>query len=483
MPREAFLGLDVGGTGAKAGIFDLRGRCLGSGRVRYQPRTWPDGRVEIPIGVIEEAARGAVRQAARGVRARMVALSVSSQGQTFVSLDDRGRPLHPAIIWYDGRAKAEAAEMARRGVPIETISSAAKVLWLRARDGTRMARARRHLLLPDYLAYRLTGRAVTDPTTAFSGGWVGVDPMAYDASRLAATGVSREALAEIQWPGTPIGPVLPEMARRWGISEGAMLVAGTNDQFAGALGAGNVEPGVLSVTTGTCLALVTLAAKLPDPPPPGLLHGLFPVKPWLFALTYSRTAGIAFDGFRRDFLGGATPSDADRRAARVPAGSGGVIALPDFEGMVSPEPNPWARGAFLGLGLHHRPLHLYRALLESLCFALRENVEFMAGLGLRPGVTRAIGGRAESAFWVQMEADVLGSPVEQVAVTEAATLGAAVLAAAGVGAFASVAEAAKAFYRCRRIFEPRPSVAAVYAPIYQRFRALRRAVHGAAPFD
>lgn len=478
MKRDAFLGVDVGGTGAKAGVYDLRGRPLGNARVGYAPRVWPDGRVEIPVRVIEEAARSAARKAIAASRARIVGLCVSSQGQTFVSLDDRGRALHPAILWYDGRAKAQADALAARGVRVEAISSAAKILWLQGRDPSRMARARQHLLLPDYLSFRLTGRAVTDPITASSSGLVGDEALAYSAEKLSATAIPVDRLAAIQASGTPIGTVLPAAARAWGLAPGALLVTGTNDQFAGAIGAGNTAPGILSVTTGTCLALVTLAESLPVPPPPGLLHGAFPVKPYRYALAYARTAGVLFDWFRSNFCPQLDLDDLDRLAARVPPGPGNPVALPDFEGVVSPSPAARARGAFLNLGLPHGTPHLFRALRESVAFVFRENVEFLERLGLRAGVVRAIGGGAGSGFLVQLKADVLGRPIEVPVVREAATLGAAMLAATGCGAFGSVDSAAKALYRARRVFEPRRQAVSLYAPLYERFLSLRRGVHG-----
>ncbi|MCC7518297.1 MAG: hypothetical protein IT578_03830 [Verrucomicrobiae bacterium] len=477
MKREAFLGLDVGGTGAKAGVYDLRGRLLGFARAGYVPQSWIDGRAEIPIGKIEDAARGAVRRAVRQARARVLGMSVSSQGQTFVSLDERGRPLHPAILWYDGRAKEQARRLTERGAPMDSIASAAKILWLRERHPERMKKARRHLLLPDYLAFRLTGRAVTDPMTAGTSGLARPDGAAYLPEKLEAAGLRDNQFAEIQWPGLAIGAVLPELARAWGLPSGVTLVTGTNDQLAGALGAGNVAPGVLSVTIGTCLALVTLAERLPDPPPPGLLSGPFPVRPYRFALPYARTAGVLFDWFQRVFCPGKGLEELDRLAARVTPSSFGPVALPDFEGVVSPEPNPWARGAFLNLGLPHGAAEMFRALRESVVFAFRENVEFLERLGLRPPVIRVVGGGARSLLMLQLMADVAGRPIEVPVVTEAATLGAAMLAATGCRFFGSMADAAKELSRTGKTVAPRPEAVAAYAPLFARFLELRRGVH------
>src|SRR5690349_5324422 len=107
----AFLGLDIGGTGAKAAVFDREGRPLGLGHATYAPLPSTDGHAEIPINLIYEAAREATRQAARASRAHVSALSIATQGQTFVVLDQDDQPLHPAILWYDSRAGVEAEQL------------------------------------------------------------------------------------------------------------------------------------------------------------------------------------------------------------------------------------------------------------------------------------------------------------------------------------------------------------------------------------
>ena len=116
MKAEAYLGLDIGGTGAKAGVFDRKGRMLGFSRQAYQPHISARGHADIAIAIIYEAARKTVLEAVAQSGARIMAMAVVSQGQTFVSLDDRDQPLHPAIIWYDGRAQKEAAELRKREI-------------------------------------------------------------------------------------------------------------------------------------------------------------------------------------------------------------------------------------------------------------------------------------------------------------------------------------------------------------------------------
>jgi len=482
----AYLGLDVGGTGAKAGVFDAAGRRLGQGHVTYVPSVSPEGHAEISIERIYEAARDAARQAVAEAGVPVAALAISSQGQTFVSLDASDRPLHPAILWYDSRASKEAEELRARvaslGAPelargITAIAVAPKIRWLRRYCPKAMERARRYLLLPDYLNYRLTGEAVTDPSTASSTGLYAYDLPDYPPAALAAAEIDRAQVARIQPSGTSVGRVRPEMAAEWGLSPETLVGVGTNDQYAGALGVGNCRPGILSETTGTCLALVTLARRLPEPMPPGLLGGRFPIPEYYFALAYSKTAGLVLEWFRRVLASGKSMAELDAMAAGVLPGSRGVVMLHHFDGMVSPRPNPGARGAFLGLSLSHTAADLYRSILESIAFSLRENLELLGDVGLRVDVIRAIGGGARSDLWLQMKADLCGLPVERPEVTEAATLGSAMLAATGAGRYASLAEASDRCYRAARTFAPNGRAQQQYQEAYAAYRDACERLH------
>ncbi len=479
MLAAAFLGLDIGGSGAKAGVFDTAGQLLGFGRVPYHEMSDTSKVSDNSIESLYIAARDAARQAIRAAGVRPVALSVASMGQTFVTLDESDRPLHPAILWYDARAGQKAHQLNERlaqagntSAPlpfIDAIATVSKIVWLQARFPDVMRRARRYLTAPDYLAYRLTGEAVTDPNTASSTGFYVEDAPDYDARVLSVAGVEAGQLARIRPSGAPIAPVRPDQADEWGLAPGALFVAGANDQYAGALGAGNCRPGIVTETTGTCLALVTLAERLPLLPP-GLLGGRFPIQRYQFALAYAKTAGLVLDWFRAQFYPDKTLADLEALAAVVPIGSRGVTVLPHFDGVLSPQPHPNARGAFVNLTLAHTLPDLYRAVLESIAFSLRENIELLRATGFTIEIARSIGGGARSDLWLQIKADVTGLPIEQPAVTEAATLGAAMLAAVGRGVFASLEESSAVLYHAQRTFEPDAARHAQYEPAYRAYR-------------
>jgi xylulokinase len=194
-----------------------------------------EGYVEIPIDQIYSATREAAVSAIRESGARIATLSISSQGQTFVSLDEHDEPLHSAILWYDARASEQAdrlrhslqsANLPKVMPGVAPISTAPKIMWLREHFPGLMACAKRHLLLPNYLAYRLTGRAVTDPSTASSTALYVKDTEDYCPEALAAAEICQAALAEIQKPGQPIGRVLPKSAEQWGLDADTMVVTG-----------------------------------------------------------------------------------------------------------------------------------------------------------------------------------------------------------------------------------------------------------------
>ncbi|MFB3902518.1 MAG: FGGY-family carbohydrate kinase [Acidobacteriota bacterium] len=479
--KPAYLGLDVGGTGAKAGVFDREGRLLGFAQRGYTQATGEAGQAELPIEVIYQACRDASREAVNAAGAEILALSVSSQGQTFVSVDESGRPLHPAIIWYDSRAGEQARRMnetiRQSGSPdgrldVSPVSTAPKILWLFENRPEVKNRARRFFLLPDYISHRLTGKAVFDPVIASTTGFYDESRGEYFQAALDAAGVESGQMSLVRQAGSRIGNILKGPAAEWALSEKTVMAVGTNDQLAGALGAGNCRPGIGSETTGTCLALITLAGVISRPLPPGLITGPFPIPGFRFVLAYCKTAGLVLEWFRRELAGGTALAELDRLAAGVPPGSRGVTVLPHFDGMISPTPDPGSRGVFFNLNLSHSRVDMYRAILESLAFSLRENLELTESQGLPLETLRSIGGGARSDLWLQIKADVCGRPIEVPVVREAAVLGAAMLAAAGYGEFESVPESSERLYHVKRVFEPNPANRGPYDRAYAKYKRL-----------
>jgi xylulokinase len=187
------------------------------------------------------------------------------------------------------------------------------------------------------------------------------------------------------------------------------------------------------------------------------------------------SAGGAFSWFREQLARELTHApDADRRldeeAASVPPGAEGVTFLPYLQGERTPHRDASARGAFLGLSLAHTRAHLTRAVLEGVCFAMRDSLVILRELGLSPNELLLTGGGARSAFLRRLQAEVYGVPVSTVNREEGPAYGAALLAAVGAGAFADLAAAARATLTRAPLEHPAPGAHQAYDAPYERFR-------------
>jgi xylulokinase len=470
----AFLGLDLGGTGAKAGVYDGKGNLLGFGHASYSPLTTEDGHADIPVEEIYSAARNAAISAISAGGVDVCAMAVSSQGQTFVSIDGDGTPLHPAIMWYDSRARDEAQYLRENLTPasdssptphIEGITPAAKIIWLRSRYPDLMRRARKYLLLPDYIAWKMTGEAVTDPTTASSTGFYADDAPGYSRDAMFVAGVNEDQLARIQASGSVIGRIRPEIAADWGLSADAILVTGANDQYCGALGAGVCRSGIASETSGTCLALVTLAERLPDHLPTTISTGRFPIPRYRFFLAYEKDCGLVLDRFRREACPGKSFAELDAEATQFPLIGDGITTGSEVSAFF---------GGKFGSSVRNTPSRIYRSMLVSLSFSLREYADLMRSCGLLFDTIRCIGGGAKSNLWLQIKADVTGLAIERPKVTESATLGAAILARVGVLEDLSIEECSSAIYHTDCVFEPNRHMRDFYEDAYASCREVAR---------
>jgi xylulokinase len=195
------------------------------------------------------------------------------------------------------------------------------------------------------------------------------------------------------------------------------------------------------------------------------------------------TAGGAFawhrDQLARDVSRKRNANDLlDKEAAKVPIGADGLSFLPYLQGERTPHRDAAARGAFVGLSLAHSRAHMTRAVLEGICFGLRDSLEIVRGLGLPVESLLLTGGGAKSAFVRRLQADVYGLSVVTVNREEGPAFGAALLAGVGVGAWSDLASAAAATLKRRAPQSFGPEAHAAYAAPYARYRALYPALRG-----
>ncbi len=462
--EPVLLGVDLGTTQVKVGLVSTAGTLLGASRIRYPID------VDASIGRAEQdpeqwwlGLRDGVRQVIAMTSGRaldVLGIAVAGHGPTLTVVDSTGRPVRPAITWLDTRAVAEAQILARAtGLGGWGLGVLPAALWLERHDREVARTARWYLNSWDALALRLTGRAassilpgaVVPPTAA-----------------LASTGLAVERLAPAIAATTQVGGLLPDIADELGLAAGTSVVAGMADSLATFHGAGMTAMGDAVDVGGSAGGFgvywdrpVEAAGSFSAPAPlPGL---------WTVGGAMAAT-GTALDWLRTDVLGGGMSTEAlIDAAAVVSAGADGLVFLPYLAGERSPLWDPSARGAFVGLSLRHGRAHLTRAVLEAAALAIRHVAEPILKAGVSVTAMRVCGGPAHSETWNQIKADVTGFPVEVPRVLETGLVGAAILAAVGVGLQPDLPTAIRAMTAIDRRLEPDPDRHATYDRVYEAY--------------
>lgn len=488
----AYLTFDLGTTALKTALIGSEGNMLTGHSVEYTHHCpQPDWMEMEPEAYWDAAVQGAsaVLGRAGASAAEIAAIGFSSQGQTFVPINAKGEALYRAIIWLDKRAQDVAdawqsgwlstAEF-RRGTGYPWVPGELtlfKIGWL-AENAPQAHQAEKFLCLPDYLIYRLTGETAIDYNLAQMSGMYDLQTGAWEPEWLKAAGITAGQLPAVHAPGTVVGRTLAGPAKEMGIAEGVPVCLGANDQLVGAVGAGNVRPGLVTETTGTALAVVATTESLLEDE--SMFVGRHAVPDLCYAMPFGNASAIILKWFR-DMCDPGTDYEAFLAGVeQIPPGCDGLTLLPHFSGTASPSFNPDARGALAGLTLGHSRAHIARAVMESCACLLQEVMDPILAHEIEVRTIRSLGGAARSDLWLQMKADLLGVPVERPACSEAASLGAAMLAATGVGQFSTLAEAADAWYRADRTFEPNDELFDTYRGVYKAYLDLYQRLYGGA---
>ncbi|MFQ3657778.1 MAG: xylulokinase [Anaerolineae bacterium] len=481
------LGVDVSTTGAKALLIDERGTVIdveNTALSLQQPRPlWSE---QNPDEWWQGAAQSIRAVTQRHPDKPIAAVGLTGQMHGLTLLDAQGQVLRPAILWNDQRTQAQCDEITAKvgferliqltGNRALTGFTAPKILWVREHEPEVYARIA-HILLPkDYIRYKLTGQTASDMSDSAGTSLLDVANRRWSQEVLDALDIPNEWLPTLH-EGTEItGEVTAQAAEQTGLTAGTPVVGGGGDQAAGAVGVGAVRPEVIGLSVGTSGVVFAPLSQYAYEPE-GRLHAFCHALPdaWHFMGVMLSAAGSL--QWYRDTLAPDTSFDAlMTEAANAPAGCEGLRFLPYLTGERTPHPDPLARGGFVGLTARHTRAHLTRAVLEGVAFGLRDCFELIRAVGIPSNaVARIGGGGARSMLWRQIIADVIGMPVASVNTTEGAALGAALLAAVGVGIYPDAASACDACISTTEIVQPSAEAPAYEQP-YREYVALYPAI-------
>lgn len=489
------MGLDLGTTALKAALFDLKGQLLAVSTQEYSLITPKVNFVEEREDVYWTAFADAVTDLLTqypDARQSEIAMAISAQGETIFAMGEDGRALRNAIVWMDNRAQDEAEELREKfgndacykvtgQVSFEPCWPASKILWLRHHEPEVFQKTKKFLLIEDYFIYRLTGRYATEGSLVCSSTYWDIINHRYWKEMLDYIGIREDQLAPALESGEVVGQILPSVADELGLPHQLTVATGALDQAAGAIGAGVAKEGMFSENIGAALAICAPVSHPVYDPNGKMPLFVFPLKGMYMIHTFTN-GGMTLRWFRDRFcdtelaaeragLGDAYDS-ISREVGKVPAGSDGLIMLPHLAGSMPPDQNAKAKGVWFGFTLQHTRKHFMRAIMESLGYILRRNVDSLRAMGIDVHEIRSLGGGSKSRIWNQIKADINGITLETVKSKEAASLGAAILAGKATGVFSDIGEAVHEMVSVKETIEPNPENRSVYDAGYEMYQEL-----------
>ncbi len=436
-----FIGIDSGTQSVKAVVLDLETRkVVAEARA---PHTLITG---LPVGHMEQhpqewasAMDFVITEVVSKIEARRVrGIGVSGQQHGFVPLDDAGNVIRPAKLWCDTSTTEECAIITKKlGGPKAAIRktgnlilpgfTAPKILWLKRHEPAHYRRLA-HVLLPhDYLNFHLTGNYSMEFGDASGTALMDVRTRTWSKDVIRAIDPKLAGwLPAITASHLPAGTLRPELATKYGLSPQVIVSAGGGDNMMGAIGTGNVSPGVVTASFGTSGTIYAYAAKPVIDPAGEIAAFCSSTGGWLPLLCTMNVTTVT-EQVRALF--GQDHAALNAAVAAAPAGAGGLVLLPYLAGERTPNV-PAGSGVLLGLNNQNFSAgHVARAAMEGVTLGMNYGLRRLATLGVKAKEIRVTGGGAKSAVWRQLMADIFGVPVVAMVEDEGAALGGALQAA------------------------------------------------------
>jgi len=447
------MGIDLGTSSVKSLILDSQGQVVSLAVQEYgidHPRPgWAEQDPHVWVNAACQTMWQAFQQS--GVEGRQIAgIGIAGQMHGTVCLNVQGNPIRPAIIWADQRSQSQVERVITRirpeklaewtGNPLATGFMLATWLWLLENEPLTSQQTCRLMLPKDYLRYRLTGKAGSEPSDASSTLLFDTARRTWSPQLLDALDIQPGILPEIHPSAEIAGGLTQETAALTGLLSGTPLVFGGSDQALQALGNGIVQPGTISSTIGSGGQLFAPSAN-PVYDPGLRLHLFCHVLPELWHLEAAiLSAGLSLKWLRDSFYPSATYQSLADAATQVKPGAEGLFFLPHLIGERTPYMDPQSTAAFVGLTRRHARGHLVRAVMEGVVLSLKSGLDIMLDLGVPVDRIVASGGGTRHPLWLQLQADIFNQPIYRTQAQEAAAIGAAILAGCGVGVYKDLAQ-------------------------------------------
>ncbi len=472
-------GLDVGTTGCKLTTYTHKGEFVYNSYKEYDVSR-KSGQHEVDANDIFNAVCDVIKDTS--TKEDISAIGITTFGETFVLLDENDNVLLPSMLYTDPRGEEECKKLSRTlgdkriadisGVKPNQMYSLPKIMWIKNNKPDIFKKAKRIMLMQDYIVYKLTGNAFIDYSLAARTMAFDIREKCWSKELFAAADIDTSLMS------TPVpafhvaGKVKDNLAKTIGLKSDVLIVNGAHDQVAAAVGAGILTPGEAVDGTGTVECVTPVFDKIPCEEK--VYNEGYSVVPYVLDGTYvyyalSFTGGAVIKWYRDNFARDKSYKELDLSVADSPTG---ILVLPHFAGAANPYMDNTSKAAFVGLTLEHTDADIYKALMEGVTYEIMTNISELESVGIIPRKLYATGGGAYSDVWLQIKADILGRPITALEAKEAGTSGTCMMTGVAVGIYSSLYEAKQFFVREKGTFLPDQKKHEVYQKYFSTYKKL-----------
>lgn len=487
----ALLGIDVGTTGIKATITDNDGEYISSAYREYPTHSPRSGWFELDPDEVWEKAKIVIKNTARKCGEKIISVSSSSLGESFVMLDKKGKVLSNSMLYTDTRGSSETSEliekltsqriMEKTGLKPALVFSLPKLMWIKKNRPELYDKIDKIIPFGGFILYKLGGPIATDITLGLRTMALNTNSKKWDEEIIEASGIDADIFPEIHETGTIIGHVSQFASNELGLSTDIQIVAGAHDQIMCAIGSGILHPGEALDGMGSVDNIspifqyndkvVEMATN--NYATVSYLNGLYTT------YAYVNDGGTLLRWYRDNlgesenivskYLGISVYDIFNDYCSQKPTN---ILILPHFSGSAMPYMDSFSKGAILGMDLGTNKQKLYRAILEGISYEVRVNIENLEAYGVPIDRLRASGGGSRSDIWLQIKSDILNKEIDAVENTEAGTMGVIITAGVAAGTFDSYESAMKKLIKIRRVFKPNKNYHEQYNENFERYKKI-----------
>lgn len=477
------LGIDLGTGSLKGVLMDENGQIIltrsreyallqpKKGFMEQNPQDWIDACHDVLIDIQKSVA---------DFSEKLKGISFSGQMHSLVVLDETFEPLRPAILWNDTRTSLECEKLMSeyKNELIDITSNIAlegftlpKILWLQKNEPEIWSQVR-HLLLPkDYLGFWMTGHLHMDYSDASGTIMFDMRKKTWSKSILNKYGIPESYLPKLIHSSGQIGVLNNELCEKLNIKHEVKIFAGGADNACAAIGSGVLDENSGMISIGTSGVFLSYEAENHNNYL-GKLH-LFHhgVENGYYSMGVTLAAGHSLTWFKETFANGLSYDALLSPIKNVPIGSNGLLFSPYITGERTPYTDSKIRGSFIGLDTSHTLHDLTRAVLEGITFSLKDCEKKMTQLSSQKfDRIVSVGGGAQNSEWLQMQADIFDAEIVCLKTEQGPGVGAAMLAAVGLGWFEDLRECAATFVSYEQSIQPNQESVSQYQRVYQLYQ-------------